>query len=173
MRLFISSFLFILFTVFNNQLMYSQSQSSMVLGGIELSLGMQKEIVLKQLRQYQLDSLSSDSWDVSLKKSIHGKNESIGGVHFRNNKLFSIDRNWGQANDIQTAELFSKLFAALNTIANKPQPSAMIHTYVLDEPEASSKYIAITINGRLFHISIDSIIGYVGHVRISESIDAQ
>lgn len=139
-----------------SQSIFCQEKLSMIVGGVELSLGMKRDEVLKQVRDLKLDSLGNDAWMILQKNLLTDEFEVIGHIQFIRGKLYSVSKDWGKSQNEDAAEVLGSLFSALNSVTSKSGTNAQIQTYEQFQPGVSYKYIVIHVNDRSFTIIIDN-----------------
>jgi hypothetical protein len=94
----------------------------MQIGGIDLSLGMRQEDVLRQLGvAYDLQHIDSDPGNWMVNRKGGPPILPMGALGFRNNRLYFMSRTWGPiGQNNQTASgLSAALFNAIKAVAGQ------------------------------------------------------
>jgi hypothetical protein len=150
---------------------HSQTGKSMIVGGVEMSLGMKKEEVLKKLADCRLDSISFDSWSIARKNLISGNFETLGSIQFERGRLNLVQRSWGHSDRESASELFGSLFSALSGVTSEQGTTAMIQTYRREQPGNSYRFVDIQAGGSTISITIGKMQGMAAEqVEVSEYI---
>lgn len=145
--------LFLLFS-FLSQSTYCQQKMSMSVGGVELSLGMKKDEVLKKYEGFIVTDMQNDAWLIRRKNPVNGEFEFIGQIQFIKGKLNSAAREWGSSEHESAVELVGSVYSALSAFTSESGTPAVIQTFTLAEPGFSAKRIVIHVNGRSVTITI-------------------
>ena len=90
---------------------------AILLAGIEMKLGMPRDVVMDALKgKYDLSQVGdSDSWNIAEKGAP--PYDLVGGVAFEEGKLTWVSRNWGAFHEPGAAVFAKELFSVLNIIA--------------------------------------------------------
>ena len=134
---------------------YCQQKISMTVGGVELSLGMKKDEVLKKYEGFIVtDMKMNDAWLIRRKNPVNGEFEFIGQIQFIKGKLNSAAREWGSSESESAVELLGSVYSALSAFTSESGTPAVIQTFTLAEPGFLAKRTVIHVNGRSVTITI-------------------
>lgn len=124
------------------------SAKELSIGIVRLSLGMDQEVVLNELRKsYNVKEQEGNYYFVSSGKEPNFK--YLGHVTFSNRKLSSIQRDWGSFKLSNTSvEYASTLFAAIESATVVSGSSAKVSTRISRNPDFEVKQIDFVFTDR-------------------------
>lgn len=130
---------------------YGQTTS---LGGVDLSLGMQKtDAMAKLTKSFKVEELSDENWIVVGFDPISDRWESLGSVAFAHGKLSYITRKWESSSDTGTLEFTRGLLSVLAEVGKHGDEFCGIQTNQSDQPTGGLKEAYIICSSRSIHIS--------------------
>ena len=148
--------LIVLMLVAYSSLSLAQTRQSIIVAGVELSLGAPREDVLKLFSsdEFKLRHLQDDVWDVFRKSAVSDELQLAGTIQFIRGKLYSVARDWAYSQHADVAAVMNSLFSAIHTVASSTGTKALVQLTEKDQPGISFKQILIFIQEREFAISI-------------------
>jgi len=143
------------YSVLTNRI-YCQNKTSMIVGGIDLTLGANRDEVLNKFAndRFKLSDLGNDAWMIFRKSLQSDELEPIGSIQFIKGKLHSASRDWAQSQNKAGIDLMGSLFSALSGLTAKTGTDAVILTYQNEQPGISHRAINIYVGGRTLFVSI-------------------
>jgi hypothetical protein len=131
---------------------WAQPQS-LVVAGVELSLGMPEEVVLSKLKGKTLAKAGSNGWMITEKSGTEIL--PIGGVSFKGGKLTWISRHWGNFDSGDSAvDLSLELYRVLSYLDERGESVVHISTSTAQEPGMTLKTIEVRSTERKVTIGI-------------------
>jgi hypothetical protein len=125
------------------------SATDLAIGAVRLSLGMEKETVLKALGQYYtVESQSNLDEMHSIFREDKPPFISIGAVSFRDDKLTWASRHWADSRTVTANDYASTLFAAIESATVTSGSLATVRTKITRTPELEIKQIEFVFSDR-------------------------
>jgi hypothetical protein len=149
------------------------SATDLAMGVVRLSLGMEKEAVLKALGQhYTVKSQPNLGEMHSIFKENKPPFTSIGYVSFREGKLTWASRQWADSKTVTASDYASTLFAAVESATLKSGSTATVRTTITRNPEMEIKQIEFVFSDRKISTLISDDRTHGKSVGIQEIISA-
>lgn len=149
------------------------SATELVIGAVRLSLGMEKEAVLKALGQYYTVKSQPNLGELH---SIFRENKppfiSIGSVSFYEGKLSWASRQWADSKTVTSSDYASTLFAAIESATLQSGSTATVRTTITRNPQMEIKQIEFVFSDRKISTLISDDRTYGKSAGIQEIISA-
>jgi len=125
------------------------SATDLVIGAVRVSLGMEKEAVLKALGQYYTVKSQPNFGELhSIFREDKPPFISIGAVDFRDGKLDWASRHWADPRTVTASDYASTLFAVLESATVASGSLATVSTKITRTPESEIKQIEFVFSDR-------------------------
>lgn len=130
----------------------SNANDSIIVGGVTLRIGMDKNYVLSELAKYNdIRKISeSDVWLIISKLNLH----TVGSVDFHNEKLVFVNKFWGSFSNKDALEIGEELYAIFSKFDKEGRNIANFYTQEAIEPDSSLKIIHFLIGKKKISLFI-------------------
>jgi len=159
--------------LFNAHSYSSDASETIKLGSVILSIGDKKEYVMEQFNRWNYDVLKTSDDQHALyliRQSYRDELIQLGSVVFHNNKLSSVNKDWGSFESSDCGKLFSSLFSILEENDRKGITDYVIITDRVTEPNILIEYITIKSSNKRVSITYFESYGDRG-VQINEILE--
>lgn len=138
-------------------------------GSLWFSLGSEQAIVLAELKErYGVLLRSAETETYIVSEGEPSNPREIGEVAFRNGRLRLVQRRWGTfSGKVNSVEVSTALFAALESASNAAGTSAVISTKVLRVPGTEVQTIHFEFPGRKVIMASNNGNPELGGLRVS------
>jgi hypothetical protein len=145
---------------------------NIIIGGIDVSLGMKKQDVLAKYdtSRFKLLESGDDSWIILPNDANVAKLRSIGVLQFQKGLLYSASRTWNQSEKQETTRLFNDLFSALNQTTYGDGSKVVVKTQEMNQPSINHKSIDFYFGNKTITVSLTTGDNVTEQVEISETI---
>ena len=149
------------------------SATDLAIGAVRVSLGMEKEAVLKALGQYYDVKSHPNLGDLhSIFKENKPPFTGIGNVSFHEGKLTWASRQWADSKTVTASDYASTLFAAIESATLQSGSAATVRTTITRNPEMEIKQIEFVFSDRKISTLISDDRTHGKSVSIQETISA-